>query len=251
MDPAPRQMNVAIRHGSGWYSSMEVWGRATACDTMGTWNALTLHNIHIVDPHLTSLDEANMRNLFLASLLSFLAATFPSVAGSLQQSTAHSFSFANPAGGQINLADYAGQAILVVNTASQCSFTEQYGPLQALYEKYRDRGLVVVGVPSNDFGRQEPGSDAEIAEFTSTEFQVDFPITGKTRVKGGNANSFYKWAAEQVGALGKPRWNFHKYLVGPDGQIVTWFSTVTEPDSARLANAIEEALPTAYSAPEE
>lgn len=183
----------------------------------------------------------------MALLMAGLTAmTSPAAADSGK--TAHAFSFRAADGGEINMSEFAGKAVLVVNTASQCNFVKQYGPLQALYEKYRDRGLVIVGVPSNDFGSQEPGSDAEIVQFASQEFRVDFPLASKTTVKGANATPFYRWAGDQVGIMGKPRWNFHKYLIGPDGKMVTWFSTMTEPGSKRLQAAIEKALPAAQSA---
>ncbi len=155
---------------------------------------------------------------------------------------AHSFVF-ETSSGPLNFADFAGKAVLVVNTASQCSFTKQYGPLQTLYEKFKDRGLVVVAVPSNDFGGQEPGSNEEIIDFAKREFEVDFPITAKARVKGSDAAPFYQWAAEQVGRVGVPRWNFHKYLIAPDGEMVSWYSTFTKPDAESLSNAIEAILP--------
>ena len=157
--------------------------------------------------------------------------------------SAHDFSFTAIDGTELPLSDFKGKTVLVVNTASQCSFTKQYGPLQTLYEEYKDRGLVIVGVPSNDFGGQEPGSEAEINAFTEAEFSVDFPLTAKTRVKGSDASPFYRWAASQVGPAGKPRWNFHKYLIGPDGEVVDWFSTFTKPNSAKMRNAIEQNLP--------
>ncbi len=173
-----------------------------------------------------------------------------SQANDRQMTSAHDFSFPAATGGTIDLAQYAGKAVLVVNTASQCGFTKQYGPLQALYEMYRDRGFVVIGVPSNDFGGQEPGTNDEIVNFTQAEFSVDFPIAAKSRVKGADAAPFYRWAGEQVGPIGKPRWNFHKYLIGPDGRLVTWFSTWTKPDSSKLATAIEQALPDPASRPD-
>ena len=157
--------------------------------------------------------------------------------------SAHDFSFTAIDGTELPLSDFKGKTVLVVNTASQCSFTKQYGPLQALYEEYKDRGLVIVGVPSNDFGGQEPGSEAEITAFTETEFSVDFPLAAKTRVKGSEASPFYRWAASQVGSAGKPRWNFHKYLIGPDGEMIDWFSTFTKPNSAKMRKAIEQNLP--------
>lgn len=160
---------------------------------------------------------------------------------------AHQFSFSSADGEKIDLADYAGKIVLVVNTASQCSFTEQYGPLQKLYEKYKDRGFVVIAVPSNDFGAQEPGSSIEAAEFAEREFSVDFPITAKASVIGSRVDPFYAWAANEVGPLGKPRWNFHKYLLGPDGRMINWFSSITQPDSKKLSEAIEAALETRAS----
>ena len=179
--------------------------------------------------------------LFMVACISALVVNSAN-GDSLVTQNAHDFGF-NTAEGRINLADYSGKAVLVVNTASQCSFTRQYGPLQALYEKYEDRGLVIVAVPSNDFGGQEPGTNGEIVEFVKREFDVGFPITTKSSVKGSDAEPFYRWAAEQVGTLGVPRWNFHKYLIGPDGELVNWFSTLTEPGSPKLADAIEAVLP--------
>ena len=115
------------------------------------------------------------------------------------------------------LAAWRGRPVLVVNTASFCGYTPQYRDLEALWRRYRERGLVVLGVPSNDFGQQEPGSAAEIKQFCETNYQVDFPLTEKYRVIGGDAHPFYRWVAAQLGEAGAPRWNFHKYLIGPDG----------------------------------
>ncbi len=156
---------------------------------------------------------------------------------------AYDFSFTAIEGGALPLATFKGKAVLVVNTASQCGFTPQYEGLQALWQAYRDRGLVVLGVPSNDFGGQEPGSNAEIKKFCEITFNVDFPMTEKVVVKGAGAHPFYKWAAGELGALAAPKWNFHKYLVAPDGRLVDWFSTPTGPDAPRLRAAIEKALP--------
>lgn len=154
--------------------------------------------------------------------------------------TAYAFSFPSLNGGMINLADYAGKPVLVVNTASFCGFTNQFGALAKLYEKYREKGLVVIGVPSNDFGAQEPGGPKEIAA-TASEYKVTFPMTEKTVVKGANAHRFYKWAAsERPGET--PSWNFHKYLIGRDGTLAAAFSTQTKPDDARVIAAIEREL---------
>ena len=142
------------------------------------------------------------------------------------------------------MAKFAGKAVLVVNTASQCGFTPQYKALESLYQTYRDRGLVVLGVPSNDFGGQEPGNAAEIKQFCETNFGIDFPMAAKVVVVGEGAHPFYRWAAHELGPLAVPRWNFHKYLVAPDGRLVDWFASMTAPDSTRLIKAVEANLPT-------
>lgn len=160
-------------------------------DIVGAWQNLPVHdtNYTLFFAEAYYYGHHNMRILVLICLLSAFVGIHTSVANDRPQSTAHDFSFDKPEGGKINLSAYARNVILVVNTASNCSFTKQYGPLQSLYEKYRDQGLVIVGVPSNDFGRQEPGSDEEIAEFTSERFQVQFPIASKTKIKGAMAES--------------------------------------------------------------
>jgi glutathione peroxidase len=165
--------------------------------------------------------------------------------GSAATPDAFGFSFTSITGEPMPLAQYAGKAILVVNTASQCGFTQQYADLQSIWNTYRDRGLVVLGVPSNDFGGQEPGSEEDIKTFCEVNFDVDFPLTAKEHVKGSSAHPFYRWAAEQVGALATPKWNFHKYLVAPDGRLAGWFSTVTRPTSQAVTTAIEQHLPKA------
>jgi glutathione peroxidase len=157
--------------------------------------------------------------------------------------TAYDFGFTSIEGEALPLESFAGKALLVVNTASRCGFTHQYADLQAVWERYRDRGLVVLGVPSNDFGAQEPGTEAEIKQFCEVNFDVDFPMTSKVHVKGDAAHPFYGWAARELGALTKPRWNFHKYLISPDGRLVDWFATTTSPTSEAVTRSIEEHLP--------
>lgn len=158
------------------------------------------------------------------------------------ESSAYDFTFAAIDGQPLCLSTYRGKVLLVVNTASRCGFTPQYQGLQALWTDYRDRGLVVLGVPSNDFGGQEPGSEAEIKDFCDVSFRIDFPMTAKTPVRGENAHPFYQWAARQAGLLGVPRWNFHKYLIAVDGRVVDWFATTTTPGAGRLRNAVEREL---------
>lgn len=156
---------------------------------------------------------------------------------------AYDFTFTSIDGTPLPLADFRGKTLLVVNTASRCGFTPQYSGLQALWARYRDRGLIVLGVPSNDFGGQEPGTAGEIKEFCAVNFGIDFPLTAKTVVRGEDAHPFYRWASGEVGPLGVPRWNFHKYLISPDGRLTDWFSTTTPPDAERLTRAIEQQLP--------
>lgn len=157
--------------------------------------------------------------------------------------SAHDFSFTSIDGAPLPMSDFKGKAVLVVNTASECGYTPQYKDLQALWQSYRDRGLVVLGVPSNDFGGQEPGTEAEIKRFCERQYAVDFPLTAKEQVSGPDAHPFYKWAAEVAGEAAAPRWNFHKYLVAPDGELVAWFPTKMSPAAPEVAGEIEKALP--------
>ncbi|TVQ52360.1 MAG: glutathione peroxidase [Rhodobacteraceae bacterium] len=182
------------------------------------------------------------RRLFLLAAGLVAAAAFaPRVARTARaaQGSAHAFSFENIDGGPLNLSDFAGRPMLVVNTASRCGFTPQYDQLQAVWSRFRDRGLVVLGVPSNDF-RQELASEAAVRDFCETNFGIDFPMTTITRVTGRDAHPFYAWIGE---ALGQPRWNFHKYLVDGDGRPVAAFPTGTRPDAPEVIAAIEKLLP--------
>jgi glutathione peroxidase len=155
---------------------------------------------------------------------------------------AYDFSFHTIDGKPLKLADYRGKAMLVVNTASKCGLTPQYAGLEALYKSHRDSGLVVLGVPANDFGAQEPGTNAEIAEFCATRFKVDFPMAAKETVIGADAHPFYRWAAQELGEDSAPKWNFHKYLIGKDGSLAGVFGSRTAPDDPALVAGIEEAL---------
>jgi len=156
---------------------------------------------------------------------------------------AYDFTFTSITGEALPLSQFQGKAVLIVNTASRCGFTHQYADLQKVWEQYRDSGLVVLGVPSNDFAGQEPGTEKQIKNFCEVNFNVDFPMTSKKHVTGDNAHPFYQWAATELGFAAKPRWNFHKYLVAPDGTLVDWFSTPTSPTSDRVTKAIEKVLP--------
>jgi glutathione peroxidase len=179
-----------------------------------------------------------MRRMVLM-LVAFVALA----AGSAAAGPMHDFSFTSIDGEPMPLRGFAGQAVLVVNTASLCGFTHQYGALQRVFETYRARGLVVLGVPSNDFGGQEPGSSAEIKEFCEVNFAVDFPLTEKQVVKGESAHPFFREVVAELGPAAAPRWNFHKYLVTPDGRLTGSWPSLVEPDAPEVTRAIEAVLP--------
>ncbi|HVV63933.1 MAG TPA: glutathione peroxidase [Rhizomicrobium sp.] len=156
--------------------------------------------------------------------------------------TAHEFAFRSIDGGPLPLSRYKGKALLVVNVASRCGLTPQYSGLEALWRSKRDKGLVILGVPANDFGAQEPGAENEIKIFCETRFSVDFPLTAKERVIGPDAHPLYRWVARELGEDAAPKWNFHKYLFGRDGSIAGTFGSRTEPSDAEMNRAIDLAL---------
>ena len=143
----------------------------------------------------------------------------------------------------INLSDYKGKTLVVVNTASLCGFTYQYDGLQKLYDDYKDQGLVVLGVPSNDFGNQESGTNSEVKEFCESTFSITFPLTEKYVVKGKDAHPFFKWSKKELGFIGGvPRWNFHKIIIGKDGNAIAGYTALTRPSSKKFISEIEKAL---------
>jgi glutathione peroxidase len=155
---------------------------------------------------------------------------------------AHQFEFTTIRGEALPLSGYEGHPVLVVNTASRCGLTPQYRDLQGLWERYKARGLVVLGVPCNDFGAQEPGTEAEIVSFCETNYDVDFPMTTKQSVIGADAHPFYKWISEVAGEDALPKWNFHKYLIGPDGALVQVFGSKVPPLDEALVKEVEGLL---------
>ena len=161
----------------------------------------------------------------------------------MQNGSAYEFTLTAIDGTPLPLEQFRGKALLLVNTASLCGFTRQYEGLQEIWEAYRERGLVVVAIPSNDFGGQEPKSEIEIEDFCRGAFGVTFPLAEKTRVRGPDAHAFYQWAAVTLGAAAMPRWNFHKYLIDANGYLVASFPATVTPRSRRLKSAIEAALP--------
>lgn len=160
-----------------------------------------------------------------------------------QEGSAYDYSFTRLQSEEdLPLSQFKGKVLLVVNTASKCGFTKQYEGLQKLYDKYKDQGFVVIGVPSNDFGKQEPGTTEEIASFCMLNYGVTFPMASKEVVSGYDAHPFYKWAATTLGFGTAPKWNFHKYLVDKNGKLIDHFESVTAPDSKKLVNTIEKLL---------
>ena len=156
---------------------------------------------------------------------------------------AYDYSFYTLAGHKpMPLAAYRGKVLLVVNVASKCGFTPQYASLEKLYERYKDRGLVVLGVPSNDFGGQEPGTSQEIVKFCRLNYGVSFPMTSKEVVSGKKANPFYLWAKQKLGPGTSPKWNFHKYLINRNGELVDYFYSTTSPDAPRFIKAVDKTL---------
>ena len=156
----------------------------------------------------------------------------------------HDFKVKTIDGKEASLADYRGKTLLIVNTASECGYTPQYAGLEALYEKYKEKGFTVLGFPSNDFGAQEPGSNAEIKKFCELRYRTTFPLFSKIPVKGPEAAPLYKYLTGLPGKQGgQVTWNFNKFLVGPDGKVIEHFDSKVDPMSPELTAKVEQALP--------
>ncbi|TAL04924.1 MAG: glutathione peroxidase [Rhodospirillaceae bacterium] len=154
--------------------------------------------------------------------------------------TAFDFSFIDLQGRPFPLGQFSGRPMVVVNTASKCGFTPQYAGLEALWRSRRDHGLVVLGVPCNDFGGQEPGDASTIAAFCDRTYGVDFPLTAKVHVRGPETHPLFQWLAQEGGYFSRPRWNFYKYLIGRDGCLHDWFGSITPPGAGRFVKAVEK-----------
>jgi glutathione peroxidase len=183
-----------------------------------------------------------MRRILFA-FLGLIAGMQHALSDDAELLNAHEASFTTIDGKPAPLSEYRGKLLLVVNTASNCGFTPQYSGLEKLYRTYKDKGLVIIAVPSNNFGSQEPGSNEDIKQFTESNFKVTFPVMAKEQVIGKSAHPFYQWAAKQAGAMGAPKWNFHKYLVSPEGLLIDWYSSTTTPESEKFIAAIKANLP--------
>lgn len=184
----------------------------------------------------------NRRTMLVAALAATASSATRALAeGGMSRIPAYAFSFPALSGDDIRLASFTGKPLLVVNTASLCGYTPQYAGLQELWSEFRERGFTVIGVPSNDFGGQEPGGTSEISETAHHQYGVTFPIAAKAIVVGPKAHPFYKWAAE-ARPRDVPKWNFHKYLIGRDGYIAEVFASAIEPVDTRIKTAVAKAL---------
>jgi len=155
---------------------------------------------------------------------------------------AYDFSFNDIDGSKLNLSEFKNKIIIVVNVASQCGFTSQYEDMQKIWDSYQKKGIVIIGVPSNDFGNQEPGTNTEIKNFCEAKFGITFPITEKVIVKGEDSHPFYKWARENHGKAAIPKWNFHKIIIDKNGKIYDTFASITNPTSKKFVKTIEKVI---------
>ena len=154
----------------------------------------------------------------------------------------YEFSFKDLDGNILNLSKFKNKVMIIVNVASKCGFTKQYKDLQDVWEKYVSKGVIVIGIPSNDFGNQEPGNNNEIKKFCEVNFGISFPMTERVIVKGKNAHPFYIWAKENYGKSAVPKWNFHKIIINKEGKIAETFSSITNPSSKKFINTIEKLI---------
>jgi glutathione peroxidase len=187
------------------------------------------------------IDRRHLLTLAAATLSGAVVRAGRAAETGMSRVTAYAFTFAGIDGGEILLSSHSGRPILVVNTASLCGYTPQYAGLESLWTRYRDKGLFVLGVPSNDFGGQEPGGVQDIEKTAHEEYHITFPLTAKVAVRGPDAHPFYKWAALER-PLEAPRWNFHKYLIARDGRLRAGFTSAMEPTDPKILAAIEHEL---------
>ena len=158
------------------------------------------------------------------------------------EKVAYDFNFKDLDGSPLNLSEYRDKVIVVINVASQCGFTSQYEDMQQVWEKYQSKGIIILGVPSNDFGKQEPGSNEDIKNFCEAKFGISFPMTEKVSVKGSEAHPFYIWARESYGKSAIPKWNFHKIIIDKNGKIAETFSSITNPSSKKFIKILEKLI---------
>ena len=181
-----------------------------------------------------------MKNLLIIAL-AIIMFFFKSSSHADYKKNFYDFKINSISGDVINLNDYKGKPVLVVNTASYCGFTKQYDDMQDLWERYKDKGLIVLGVPSNSFN-QEKKNNNEVKEFCEVNFNINFPLTEITNVKGDNAHEIYKWAKDNYGKSAIPKWNFYKILINKEGKIEDTYASLTNPTSKKIINKIESLL---------
>ena len=179
--------------------------------------------------------KSNLDKALIIFFLFFLMNNFA-------QANVYSFSFKGIDGEKIDLKNFKGKPIIIVNTASFCGYTNQYQQLQNLFEKYKKNDLVLIGVPSNDFGNQEFKENKEVKEFCETKFNISFKLTEITKIKNKGGHSFFKWVKTQKGFLSFPKWNFYKYLFNREGKLVAWFSSIKEPNSKIFLKEVENII---------
>ena len=183
-----------------------------------------------------------MINKFKVLLLIIIMSIFTTNSLTNDNKVAYDFSFNDLDGTLLNLSEFKNKVIVVINVASQCGFTKQYEDMQKIWEKYQSKGIIVLGVPSNDFGNQEPGNNKDIKNFCEAKFGITFPMTEKVSVKGKNAHPFYKWARDNYGKSAIPKWNFHKIIVNKNGNITETYSSITNPSSKKFINTLEKLI---------
>ena len=181
----------------------------------------------------------NLKKILSTFLISSF---FCSTSFSVNKNLAYDFSFKEINGKPYSLNQHKGKVLLIVNVASQCGFVNQYEDLQDLYDEYQKKGLVIIGLPSNDFGSQEPGTNKEIKDFCETKFGITFPMMEKINITGDQQDPFFKWAINSYGSSALPKWNFYKILINKNGQIVEVYNSLTNPKSQKITKKLKELL---------
>jgi len=183
-----------------------------------------------------------MLNKIKHFLLIFMISLIGNNTSADYEKLAYDFAFKDLDGSELSLAEFKNKVIIVVNVASQCGFTSQYEDMQKIWENYQVKNVIMLGIPSNDFGQQEPGTNKEIKNFCEAKFGITFPMTEKVSVKGTNAHPFYLWAKQNHGKSAIPKWNFHKIIINKKGKIEKTFSSMTNPSSKKFKEVIENLL---------
>ena len=183
-----------------------------------------------------------MTNKKIYIIVLIIMSLFSTSSNAKYEKLAYNFNFKDLDGSQLKLSDYKNKVIVIVNVASKCGFTNQYEDMQKTWELYQGKGLIIIGVPSNDFGAQEPGNSEEIKNFCEANFGIDFPLTEKTNVIGNASHPFFIWAKKNYGRSAIPKWNFHKIIIGKNGKVVNTFASITRPSASKFIKVIDQEL---------